>query len=93
MKPGDKAVCIDDSPCRNCGEIVPLIKNQVYVIEKLHTDSSGNRGPILIGVAGCSGCIDWNLAAKVGAWYSERFRLLDELKQQTRERQQKEQRV
>lgn len=83
MKIGDKVVCVDDSPCRKCGVPHGFVKNNVYVIRSVRgtLDRLGSIGIRCIGVT----CHNHN---EEGYVRSLRFRLLDELKQQSKERQQ-----
>lgn len=83
MKVGDKVVCVDDSPCRcSChkGEPCSLILNHVYVVEGL-TETDGVSGLLLYGKRDDRHKFNF-------AYSANRFRLLDELKQEARERQQ-----
>lgn len=83
MKIGDKVVCIDDSPCRICGFPQPIIKNTVYVIEEIDQTENG-IGVNLIGNH-APACHGYN--SEIHFYWLYRFRLLDELKAETRERQ------
>lgn len=81
MKIGDKVVCVDDSPCKcpgiYCNGAMPVKRNGVFVIEGLFI-SSGILFIILFGVAAQSGHLRGVNAS--------RFRLLDDMKQEARER-------
>lgn len=83
MKIGDKVVCVDDSPCGNCGVSLGFIKNNVYVISAVRgtPDSRGSIGIKCIGVP----CHNHKNQGYVN---SLRFRLLDELKEQNANKQQ-----
>jgi hypothetical protein len=77
MKIGDKVVCVNDSPCCDCGIKHGYIKNNVYVISAVRGTDDGTGS---IGVR----CIGVNYHPNCGTGYnsSRRFRLLDELKEQ-----------
>ena len=81
MKPGDKVVCVDDSPCRcgNCnGRPAGLIKNNVYVIADIWEHQLG----IVIDVVGTVNPPEGkHMTNTFGAY---RFRLLDEMKQEAK---------
>ncbi len=87
MKPGDKVVCIDDSPCRCgrdfCTDPLLVTKGCVYVIESTYFRKFFTL--VLIGVParlhharGTNAC---------------RFRLLDEMKKEAKVTQAKGERV
>lgn len=80
MKIGDKVVCVDDSPCVNCGKKT-LIVNNVYVVEA--TQIHPLYQELEIRVLGANheppNCRAF--------WRGDRFRLLDELKAEAAKRQ------
>lgn len=86
MKPGDKVVCIDDSPCRVYKIDLGIKKNQTYVISGTMTHN-GKLFLYLVGFNMPNTCQIFGRRT----FRADRFRLLDELKQEARERQQKEQ--
>ena len=84
MNIGDKVVCIDDSPCKcGCGYKMPLLKNNIYVIEAMKLANHG-LCIMLFGIRAKSPC-----EGKDGEnWFLfRRFRLLDELKKQNEQKQ------
>jgi len=90
MKAGDKVVCVDDSPCHcGCGTAVNVKKGLIYVIREVF--EGGNK----IGRFLCLdlyGVVHTNTNhASIGIWV-ERFRLLEELKQEAAQRQSTHQR-
>ena len=91
MKVGDKVVCVDDSPNKNhCGCPCSCKKGVVYVIAEARVHPMyGNLGLKLLGL------VISHLCGRAGTGYidASRFRLLDELKQEAKQRQEKEQRV
>lgn len=83
MKAGDKVVCVDDSPCKCglCGGIkFPSAKNQVSVIRK-NGQMAGIECIWLIGIT-----VPHGTHSDAGI-NPARFRLLDELKQDSAQRQ------
>lgn len=75
MEPGNKVVCIDDSPCKVCGRILEIVKGKVYVVRGIRMN---NVTPTLIlDLVGlypeCHGAPNPGYSIK-------RFRLLDEIK-------------
>lgn len=87
MNIGDKVVCVNDSRCRCAiciGLPVPVIKNNVYVVERISNAFSGRTTAIvLLGVPK----VHEDLPDRgIGA---DRFRLLDELKQQAKQREER----
>jgi hypothetical protein len=85
MKIGDKVVCIDNSPCRcgRCGGMpISLVKGAVYVIEGF---AVYKRSLLLLLV----GLVHPKNAAhtEYNSANSDRFRLLDELKEHARSKQ------
>lgn len=84
MNVGDKVVCVDDSPCKICGVISDLIVNRVYVVQKI----TQHKCIVVVGIA-MKACHISNDGNDWG-YVPERFRKLDELKEETRQRQLKE---
>lgn len=81
MKTGDKVVCVDDAPCFTCGiKMTGLFKDQLYVIS--HFDPDCRELVCMLGVEFVCEC--GNDGAAI-----ERFRKLDELKAEARQRQSK----
>ena len=80
MKYGDKVVCVDDSPCQSCGAPVNVIKHQVYVVEARFDDWAAIS---LIGIRPICGARFF--------YRADRFRMLDELKEQNAIKQQQAQ--
>lgn len=77
MNPSDKVVCIDDGPCRCCGEpIVGIIKGQLYTVESVFQQTVPRFGScwflVLVGINASPGH-DRGII-------SNRFRLLEEVK-------------
>ena len=80
MKIGDKVICVDDSGCQcgKCGGMpVPLVKNNLYVIESMYVHTDGILRLVLIGV----GHVDTLIHRGSRGYSAERFRLLDHLKE------------
>lgn len=87
MKIGDKVVCVDASPCictPDCNQDLGLILNQVYVIENFLVCPDGHLRLFLYGFIPLSSSLHANPLPCVGAW---RFRLLDHLKEQSKQSQ------
>lgn len=76
MKPGDKVVCVDNSPNKKTGRTCPLILNQVYVVQSIGEDEDG----VFVNVLGVPMpiCPHWFYPG----FAIRRFRKLDELKQE-----------
>lgn len=85
MKIGDKVVCVDDSPRKDCNCHVLVRKDSIYVIKGICpiTDSYGKAGIYLVGIINFHNC---GRSALGGAFAAIRFRKLDELKQESKER-------
>lgn len=85
MNVGDKVVCVDDSPCCYCHTPIDLLSGQVYVVSGIRICYVSKN--LVLDILGlkptCHG---------IGqAYNAKRFRKLDELKEETRQRQLKEQ--
>jgi len=85
MKIGDKVVCVDDGPCRTCKNPIGLIKNQVYVVRGSFKWTNGVIYLQLLGfISKCAENHEW-----IGDTANRnRFRLLDEMKQEAANSQQ-----
>jgi hypothetical protein len=77
MTPGQKVVCVDDSPCGYCGDSMGLIKGQVYVVSSSDTHENGRPVVRLIGWQTACAKNHLEPAHWAGA---HRFRLLSDLK-------------
>lgn len=84
MKPGDKVVCVDDSPCSYCDSAMNLKRNRVYCVESINARGTGFR------VVGHCTCSAFCVSALFHKSHNriERFRLLDDLKQEAKQKQQ-----
>lgn len=87
MKPGDKVVCVDDSPCKchcHLGEpVIHIAKGIVYTVE-FDQGPGADEGIVLIGVR--------DNRHRLNYGYNHfRFRKLDELKAEARLRQSQKQ--
>lgn len=71
MNIGDKVVCINDKPSQH-GHKCPAIKGRVYVISEVFT-FCGELGINVIGIV---------LSSRYRGFKSNRFRLLQEMKQE-----------
>lgn len=83
MKTGDKVVCVDDSPCRcriKCGGAIGLKLNSIYVIEGFDFED----GELLLLLVGFSP-LTMPIPHKGRTMSASRFRLLDHLKERTRQ--------
>ena len=88
MTPGDKVVCVNDGPCRHCGTRPKIILGQVYVVSWIGRSNRNRPIVELLGLPNPNCHPTWG--GKV--WHGAvRFRKLDELKQEARERQEKKQ--
>lgn len=81
MIPGDKVVCVDDSPGKCCGKVVPLIKGNVYIVDKIVVFTPKGMAIQVLGIHSKESKCHY------AGFNSNRFRLLDELKQESKQRQ------
>ena len=87
MKTGDKVVCVDDSQ-KPCGCVQPLILNNVYVVDEVSDfkDRNGQFGIRIIGLYP-EHSVECRFVS-CGFNRASRFRLLSELKEEARQRNQ-----
>ncbi len=86
MKPGDKVVCVDSSPCQTCHRQLSLVLGSVYVIADMWIDPL--EGLLLVDVIGCKDeCHNPSSHCVRLGYDARRFRPLEEFKQRARERQ------
>jgi len=88
MKPGDKVVCVNDIASR-CGCEQLIKKGSVYVVNETLINPRGVFMLRLVGIKSQHYCRERNSPG--GGFDAGRFRKLDELKQQSRKRQQTKQ--
>lgn len=80
MKIGDKVVCVDAGPCVLCGKPVPLVSGLVYVVRSMEISIlTGN--PLVVVIGRMPEC--HRIEGQLQAYVASRFRLLDELKQES----------
>ena len=85
MKIGDKVVCIDDSPCCRCGaKNIYISKGMVYVVANVRLSILENPIIDLIGIK------PPECHTKNQGFCINRFRLLDELKEESKQKADKE---
>jgi hypothetical protein len=85
MKAGDKVVCVNNGPCIVCGTISKLILGSVYVISRTSIGNSATKYAVRLDLLGMSlpNCHPSN----TDVWFaSRRFRLLDEMKKESEQR-------
>jgi hypothetical protein len=86
MKTGDKVVCVDDGPCKQCGVPVDIVRGSVYVVLRCDYWNRAIPYVALVGAfTGCHGGDAWK-----NCFHVRRFRLLDELKAEAGLKQQLE---
>ena len=87
MKPGDKVVCVDNVFRCGCTKQAGLTQGNVYVIEHVQEAPSG-IGLLLLGHRPEPHICGKKSAKFPHFFRARRFRLLDELKQEARQKQQ-----
>ena len=91
MKPGDKVICVDDTDYTqpDAYSEVP-VKGRVYVIRQVRL-AYRNQGLslLLIGITGSF----YTVSGTEAGFLARRFRLLDELRAESRQRQQQEEKA